>query len=202
MFNCKIKTDKVSLWRFNSEDLLFHNKQVYVSEEESVRAELFKLHYNDVLVRYFSVERTLKLLTQKYYWIDMHTDVKEYVASCDICQRVKVSQYYLYSEMQVLSQLKELWREVTMNFITDLLFSKYNRCIYNVILVIVHQYIKMICYIYIIKIITVTQLTDIFYEKIVCWYEVSKEAVSDWESVFTSAFWSEVMLSSINEVKT
>ena len=85
MFNCKIKTDKVSLWRFNSEDLLFHNKQVYVLKEESVRAELLKLHYNDVLVRHFSVERTLKLLTQKYYWVDMHADVKEYIASCDIC---------------------------------------------------------------------------------------------------------------------
>ena len=85
MFNCKVKTDKVSLWRFNSEDLLFHNKQVYVSEEESVRAELLKLYYNDVLVKHFSVERTLKLLTQKYYWVDMHTDVKEYVASYNIC---------------------------------------------------------------------------------------------------------------------
>ena len=168
MFNCKIKTDKVSLWRFNSEDLLFHNKQVYVSEEESVRAELFKLHYNDVLVRYFSVERTLKLLTQKYYWIDMHTDVKEYVASCDICQRVKVSQHHSYSEMQVLSQSEELWREVTINFITDLLSSKCNRCIYNVILMIVNWYIKMICYIHTMKIITVIQLTDIFYKKIVC----------------------------------
>ena len=63
MFNCKIKTDKVSLWRFNSEDLLFHNKQEYVSEEESVKAELLKLHHNDVLAEHFNVERTLKLLT-------------------------------------------------------------------------------------------------------------------------------------------
>ena len=67
MFNCKIKTDKVSLWRFNSEDLLFHNKQVYVLEEESVKVKLLKLHYDDVLMRHFSVKRTLKLLTQKYY---------------------------------------------------------------------------------------------------------------------------------------
>ena len=85
MFNSKIKADKVSLWRFNSEVLLFHNKQVYVLKEELVRAKLLKLHYNDVLVRHFSVERTLELLTQKYYWIDMHADVKEYVASYDIC---------------------------------------------------------------------------------------------------------------------
>ena len=90
MFNCKIKTDKVSLWRFNSKDLLFHNKQVYVSEEESVKAKLLKLYHNNVLAEHFSVERTLKLLTQKYYWIDMHADVKEYVTSCNIYQRVKV----------------------------------------------------------------------------------------------------------------
>ena len=188
MFNCKIKTDKVSLWRFNSKDLLFYNKQLYVLKEKLVRAELLKLHYNNILVRHFSVKRTLKLLTQKYYWIDIYTDVKEYIALCDICQRVKVLQHHLYSEIQVLSQSEKLWREVTMNFITDLLSNKCNRCIYNVILVIVNWYIKMICYIHTMKIIIVTQLTDIFYKKIVCWYEVLKEVISDWELVFTSAF--------------
>ena len=156
MFNCKIKTDKVSLWIFNSEDLLFYIKQVYVSEEKSVRAKLLKLHHNDVLVRHFSVERMLELLTQKYYWINMHADVKEYVALYDICQRVKVSQHHLYSEIQIFSQSEELWREVTINFITDLSLSKCNRCIYNAILIIVNWYIKMICYIHTTKTITVT----------------------------------------------
>ena len=85
MFNCKVKTDKVSLWRFNSENLLFHNKQVYVLKEKSVKAELLKLYYNDALAEHFSVEKTLKLLTQKYYWVNMHADVKEYITSCDIC---------------------------------------------------------------------------------------------------------------------
>ena len=118
----------------------------------------------------------------------MHANVKEYIASYNIYQRVKVSQHHLYSEMQLLSQSKELWKKVTINFITDLLLSKHNEYVYDVILVIVNWYIKMICYIHTIKIITVTQLTDILYEKIVCWYEVSKEAVSDWESVFISAF--------------
>ena len=152
-------------------------------------------------MRHFSVERMLELLTQKYYWIDMYADVKEYIALCDICQRVKVSQHCSYSKMQVLSQSEELWREVTINFITDLSPIKCNRCVYNAILIIVNWYIKMICYIYTMKIITVTQLKNIFYEEIICWYVVSKDAVSDWESVFTSAFWSKSMLSSINEVK-
>ena len=72
---------------------------MYVLKKVSVRAELLKLYYNDVLAGHFSVERTLELLTQKYYWIDIHADVKEYIALCDICQRVKVSQHHSYSKI-------------------------------------------------------------------------------------------------------
>ena len=57
----------MSLWRFNSDDLLFYNKQLYILKEESVKVKLLKLYYNDVLAEYFSVKKTLKLLTQKYY---------------------------------------------------------------------------------------------------------------------------------------
>ena len=44
-----------------------HWKQIYVSKEESVRAELLKHHYDNVLVRHFKVDRILELISHKYY---------------------------------------------------------------------------------------------------------------------------------------
>ena len=64
---CKAKTGKLSPWRFDSKGLLFYGEQVYVPEEESVRAELLKRHHDDVLAGHFGVERTLELVGRKYY---------------------------------------------------------------------------------------------------------------------------------------
>ena len=36
------------------------------------------------------------------------------------------------------------------------------------------------------------QLTDLFYEKIVCCFKTLREVMSDWDSVFTSVFWSDL----------
>ena len=105
---CRISVRKSILWIVNFKDLLFYKKQIYVLKEESVRAELLKHHYDDVLVRHFKVKRTLELIDCKYYWSDMSKDVKNYIFSYNICQRVKVSRHCLYSEMQMLLQSERL----------------------------------------------------------------------------------------------
>ena len=79
-----------------------------------------------------------------------------------------------------------------MNFITDLSLSKHRDCIYNMILMIVNCYTKMTQYISTVKTVTAVQLTDLFYEKIVCCFETLREVVSDQDSVFTSVFWSDL----------
>ena len=82
---CRISVRKSILWRVNFKDLLFYEKQIYVLKEESVRAELLKHHYNDVLAEHFEVERTLELIDWKYYWSDISKDVKNYMSSYNIC---------------------------------------------------------------------------------------------------------------------
>ena len=66
-----------------------------------------------------------------------------------------------------------------MNFITDLLLSKCRKCVYNAILIVVDCYIKMTHYIMIIKTVTAVKLTELFYEKIICQFDIFKRAVSD-----------------------
>ena len=189
---CRISVRKSILWRMNFKGLLFHEEQIYVSEEESVRAELLKHHHNNVLAEYFEVKRTLELIDCKYYWSDMSKDVKNYIFSYNIYQRIKVSRYCLYSEMQVLLQSERLWQKIIMNFITDLSLSKCRDCIYNTILVIVDCYTKITQYISTVKTVTAVQLTDLFYKKIVCCFKTLREVMSDWDSVFTSVFWSDL----------
>ena len=122
----------------------------------------------------------------------MSKNVYDYVASCNVCQRVKVPRHHSYEKLQVLPQPEGLWQEVTMNFITELPLSKQKRCIYDAILVVVNCYTKMVRYIYTIKTITAVKLAELFFNEIVCRYEVLKGIVSDRGSVFTSTFWLEI----------
>ena len=94
--------------------------------------------------------------------------------------------------MQVLLHSEESWQKVTMNFITDLSLSKCRDCIYDAILVVVDCYTKITQYISTVKTVTAVQLTDLFHEKIVCRFETLREVMSDWDSVFTSVFWSDL----------
>ena len=81
----RISIRKSILWRVNFKDLLFYEEQLYVLKKESLRAELLKHHYNNVLAEYFEVERTLELIDHKYYWNNMSKDVKNYIFSYNIC---------------------------------------------------------------------------------------------------------------------
>ena len=92
----------------------------------------------------------------------------------------------------MLLHSEESWQKVTINFITDLSLSKCRDCIYNAILVIVDHYIKITQYISTVKTVTAVQLTDLFYKKIVYCFKTLREVMSDWDSVFTSVFWSDL----------
>ncbi len=179
-------------WAFNMTELLQYKKRLYIPPEASVQTELLKCHHDDELTRHFSIEQTLELVSRKYYWSKLAKDVKKYVFSCNICQRVKVPKHYSYGEMQMLLHSNSLWEKLIMNIITGLSSSKHSNNVYDVILVIVDCYIKMTQYISISKTLTAMQLADIFFEKIVCRYKTLKEIVSDKGSIFTSSYWLKV----------
>ncbi len=179
-------------WVFNMTELLQYEKRLYIPSEASVQTELLKCHHDDELTEHFDIERTLKLVSCKYYWSKLAKDVKKYVFSCNICQRVKAPRHCLYNKMQTLPHLNSLWEKVIMNMITDLPSSKHSDNVYDMILVVVDRYIKMTQYISISKTLTAMQLADIFFEKIVCHYKTLKEIVSDRGSIFTSSYWLKV----------
>ena len=70
------------------------------------------------------------------------------------------------------------------------MFSNKKRdVIYDLILIIIDWYIKMIKYISIIKKIDVTELTKIFFKKIVLYFDMSDEIVNDKKFIFMNMFW-------------
>ncbi len=182
----------VEAWTLNNQEMIKYNESLYVSEDLSVREKLLKHHHDDSLVRHFDVDKISELLNCKYYWKSMIKNVKEYINTCDICQRVKMKHHLSYDELKSLLQLTDSWKEITMNFITDLSSSKWKEIMYDLILVIVDHYTKMTRYLFTKKTLTVVKLTKLFFEKIALRYEILNDIVIDRDSLFISAFWSKI----------
>jgi len=79
-----------------------------------------------------------------------------------------------------------------MNIIIDLSSCKWDNSVYNAILMIVDCYIKITKYISTSKTLTAVELANIFFKKIICQYDISKEIVLNRDSIFISSYWSEI----------
>ena len=172
--------------------MIEYNESLYVSENLSVREELLKHLHDDLLARHFDVNKINELLDCKYYWKSMIKNVKKYIDTCDICQRVKIKHHLSYDELRSLSWLTDSWKEITMNFIINLSSSKWKEVMYDLIFMIVNHYTKMIHYLFIKKTLTVIKLTELFFEKIALRYEVSNNIIINKDSLFISVFWSKI----------
>ena len=86
-----------------------------------------------------------------------------------------------------------LWQEITMDFIVGLPSSKHKGNVYDSILVVVDQYIKMVQYLSINATIKSHELGDLLMEEVfLCGPGAPMGIVSDRGSVFTSDYWSEL----------
>ena len=79
-----------------------------------------------------------------------------------------------------------------MDFITGLSPSRQGNKVYNAIYIIVNHYTKMALYLSIVKTITVTKLADLFLNKIVRRFRTPRGIISNYSSIFTNKFWSEL----------
>ena len=130
-----IQKNDIEAWTLNSQEMIEYNKSLYVSKNLSVKEELLKCYHDNLLVRHFDADKISELLNRKYYWKSMIKNVKKYINTCDICQKVKMKFHLSYNELKSLSRLTDSWKEITMNFITDLSSSKWKEVMYDLILV-------------------------------------------------------------------
>ncbi len=172
--------------------MIKYNESLYVSEDLSVREDLLKHHHDDSLAKHFDADKISELLNCKYYWKSMIKNVKKYIDTCNICQRVKMKCHLSYDELRSLSRLTDLWKEITMNFITDLSSSKWKEVVYDLILVIVDHYMKMMHYLSMKKTLIIIKLAELFFKKIALRYKISNDIIIDKDNLFINAFWSEI----------
>jgi hypothetical protein len=141
----KIDLDISFKWNIENDLLRWENKWYILSD--LLKRELLKQNHDDSYVDHFEHERTLNLLKRKYFWNNINKNVKKYVDSCSTCHRVKFVRHKSHDLLQAFSISESSKQDWTMNFITDLSFSKHRDIVYDSILMIINRYTKFNLYI-------------------------------------------------------
>ena len=113
-----------------------------------------------------------------------------YVKIYNVCQRIKILRYKSYKKLNFLFISEMSWKEIFMNFIIELCSSKRDKIVYDLIFMIIDKYIKIIKYLLINIKINVLKLTNMFFEKIVLYFNILADIVNDRNFLFINAFWS------------
>jgi hypothetical protein len=116
----------------------------------------------------------------------MNNDVREYVKSCDSCQRIKASQQVPAGLLQPLPIPKQPWDQVSMDFIVQLPTTKAG---FDAIVVFVDTFSKMV---HLAPTKTTASALDtawIFFDQVIKLHGLPKSVVSDRDAKFTSKFW-------------
>jgi hypothetical protein len=129
--------------------VLYQDGKIPLPRDPALIEELLRIHHDDLLAGHFGVAKTLELLQRKYKWARMSKDVKEYVKTCQICQRMVTKRHRPYGELQPLPLPSGPGKEITMDFITGLPPSLHpiTKKAYDSILAVVDRYTKYAIYI-------------------------------------------------------
>jgi hypothetical protein len=125
-------------------------------------------------------------LKGRFWWSNMKRDVTEYIALCDVCNRVKAEHQKPAGLLQPLPIPEWKWDNVGMDLITGLPRTKSG---YDSIWVVVDRLSKVAHFILVKTTYTSARLAKIYMNRIVCLHGVPKSIVSDRGTQFTSHFW-------------
>lgn len=193
------KKDPVELggYTVRGEDhvLYFKEKRLCVPDDAGVKLALLQRYHDAPLAGHFGAERTVELLQRHYHWENMEREVQTYVSSCRQCQWTHAKRHRPYGSMQPLEPASAPWRDLSMDFITDLPACTVRGARYDAILVVVDRFTKMALYVPTRKDLRATGLADLIVDKVVSRFGVPATIVSDRGPVFTSVFWRELCAS-------
>nr|AAP50978.1 putative polyprotein [Oryza sativa Japonica Group]ABF97988.1 retrotransposon protein, putative, Ty3-gypsy subclass [Oryza sativa Japonica Group] len=130
-------------------------------------------------------------LKERFWWASMKREIAEYVAVCDVCQRVKAEHQKPAGLLQPLKIPEWKWEEIGMDFITGLPRTSSG---HDPIWVIVDRLTKVAHFIPVKTTYSGRRLAELYMARIVCLHGVPKKIVSDRGSQFTSKFWKKLQV--------
>lgn len=134
--------------------------------------------------------RTYNRIAALYYWPRMSIDVRNFVRSCDLCQKIKPRRHAPAGLLQPITIPSYPFEVISMDFITDLPPSGD----FTAILVIIDKLTKYGMFIPTVKNINEIETAKLFFESVYPNFGIPRQIISDRDPRWTGAFWKELVM--------
>ena len=168
--------------------LLYFKNRVYVPDDSRIRATILYQAHDSPLAGHVGRDKTYANVRRSYWWPGLHDAVKEYVATCDMCQRIKALRHKPHGLLQPLEVPKEPWTHISMDHIMHLPSSNG----YDSILVIVDRFSKMAKFVPAKSSDDAPQLASQFLHHVFADHGLPRDIVSDRGPTFASKFFTSI----------
>ena len=156
---------------------------------KSLQAEIIvEIHDSPVEAAHLGYHKTYNAIASKYYWPHMGKTIKQYVLTCDTCQKSKPKRHSprgFLTPIPIPDHPGRIW---SFDFIMDLPISND----YNAILVIVDKLTKYAHFIPCKTTINEEETAQLFFDYIVSHYGLPEQIISDRDARWTGTFWEDV----------
>ncbi|KAJ1194909.1 hypothetical protein NDU88_004194 [Pleurodeles waltl] len=183
-FEGMLKWSKEGQGREIKKGLPYFKGALYVPTVE-LQEKILQAYHDDQLAGHKGIQKTQNLIQREFWCSKMKTQIRQYVSTCDKCQRGKSNRTASQGLLRPLPTAPHAWHTVTMDLIVDLPSSQG----FNTILVFVDTFTKMAHFIPLKEIPRAPQVAQLFTQHIVRAYGIPKILVSDRGSQFVSRFW-------------
>lgn len=164
------------------EDLLWYDGRIIIPNDSEIRLKLLEMFHDNPIAGHQGVIRTLELVSNEYYWSGMKNTVKNFVDSCEVCQRSKGHKQTIPQKNTELPTRP--WEEINYDFIVKLPLSNG----FDSILVVVDRFSRQAHFIPCMESTNAEELAEIFIREVWKHHGLPKRTISDRGSTFNSHF--------------
>ncbi|MCH79873.1 retrotransposon protein [Trifolium medium] len=129
--------------------------------------------------------KTMKRLSENFYWDNMKKEAQIFIRQCVVCQQTKYSSQKPNGLLQPLPLPNHVWEDVFMDFVTGLPPSKG----FTVIMVVVDRFSKGIHFGALATGFTAYKVAELFVSMVCKLHSLPKSIAYDCDPVFISRFW-------------
>ena len=133
-------------------------------------------------------ERTYGRIANGFFWPKMTRDIRQFVSTCPICQKIKHARHLPYGLLQPILIPTQPFEVITMDFIGELPKSQG----YDSIFVLICKLTKYAFFIPCTTNLTKKKAAQMFFDKIITHVGLPKQIISDHDTRWRNLFWKEV----------
>ncbi|KAJ9525132.1 hypothetical protein QJQ45_017308 [Haematococcus lacustris] len=172
--------DTDGLWRISGKDL------VVVPNVPELREHILHEMHDAAYAGHVGMTKTLERVTRVFWWNTVRADVRDYVGTCDACQRDKSSNSKPGGLLRPLTVPGYRWEHVSMDLVTKLPAGTHG---YDAICVIVDRLSKMVHFVPCKESMNAMAFARLFINNVFKLHGLPAEVLTDRGAHFNNKFW-------------